>query len=334
MAPMRAAAFKFIVGFLLLTFFQRATAQSTYKDKFAHTFSIVARDKITGEMAVGVQSHWFSVGSIVAWGKSGVGVVATQSFVNPAYGPNGLRLMQNGQSAAEALKTLVAEDEGKDFRQVGFLDAQGKVSAFTGQKCVQSAQHHIGDNFAVQANMMLNDKVVPAMAKAFEKHKDLPLAERVVQVLLAAQEAGGDIRGKQSAALLVVNGEPVANVWEEKKVDLRVDDSPEPLAELQRLLKVHRAYEHMNKGDLAVEANDMNTALAEYGTAQKMFPENLEMKYWTAIALANSNRLEEALPLFKTVFTEDANWRTMTQRLPKSGLLSVSKIDLEKILEQ
>lgn len=325
--------FKFLVLLVSLIPFQEGFAQSIYSDRFAHTFSIVARDKATGEMAVGVQSHWFSVGTIVAWGKSGIGVVATQSFVNPAYGPNGLQLMEEGKTATEALTLLVAQDDGKDFRQIGFLDANGNVSAFTGEKCVQSAQHMVGDNFAVQANMMLNDDVVPTMAKVFEANSNLPLAERIVKVLLAAQEAGGDIRGKQSAALLVVNANAVENVWEDKKVDLRIDDSNEPLIELERLLKVHRAYEHMNRGDLAVEANEMDNALAEYGAAEKMFPDNLEMQYWKAVALANNNRLPEALPIFRKVFAQDANWRTMTERLPQSGLLTVSKVDLETILK-
>lgn len=331
---MKQSVLKIIILLIALSFFQKGASQKTYKEKFAHTFSIVARDKATGEMAVGVQSHWFSVGTIVAWGKSGVGVVATQSFVNPAYGPKGLELMEAGTSATEALKRLTAQDEGRDFRQVGFLDATGNVSSFTGEKCVQSAHQIVGDNFAVQANMMLNDKVVPAMAKAFETHSGLPLAERVVKVLLAAQEAGGDIRGKQSAVLLVVDAKPVENVWQDKKVDLRVDDSPEPLLELERLLRVHRAYDHMNRGDLAVEVNDMDTALAEYGAAGRLFPDNLEMKYWTAIALANNNRLQEALPIFKTVFAKDSNWRTMTGRLSKPGLLTVSQNDLKKIIEQ
>jgi len=194
------------------------------KDPFAHTFSIVARDSITGEMAVGVQSHWFSVGVLVPWGKSGVGVVATQSFVNPAYGPKGLELMEKGKSSVSALKELVAKDEGKDYRQVAFLDATGKASAFTGEKCVESALQHVGNNFSVQANMMLNDNVVPAMAKAFKEYANLPLAERVVKVLQAAQAAGGDIRGKQSAALIVVGPDKVENSWEDKKIDLRVDD--------------------------------------------------------------------------------------------------------------
>ncbi len=325
-----------IINFLfLLTFLisHQIEAQQVYKEKFAHTFSIVARDAATGEMAVGVQSHWFSVGSIVSWGQSGVGVVATQSFVNPAYGPDGLKLMADGKTAKEALDILVSKDEGKDFRQVAFLDLNGNVSAFTGKKCIVSAHHITGDNFSVQANMMLNDQVVPAMAKAFEEYKNLPLADRVVKVLLAAQKAGGDIRGKQSAALLVVNAKPAKNSWEDKKVNLRVDDHKEPLQELQRLLQVHKAYEHMNKGDLAVEVGNMVSALKEYGAAEKLFPENLEMKYWKAVALANNKKLEEALPIFKYIFDKDNNWRELTKRLPKSGLLTITNKQLEQVIK-
>ncbi len=310
----------------------QAQNASIMKDPFAHTFSIVAKDTVTGEMAVGVQSHWFSVGALVPWGRSGVGVVATQSFVNPAYGPNGLDLMEKGKSAAVALKELVAKDEARDYRQVAFLDASGKASAYTGEKCVESALQHIGDNFSVQANMMLNDDVVPAMAKAFKDHANLPLAERVVKVLQAAQAAGGDIRGRQSAALIVVGPDKVANSWEDKKIDLRVDDSSEPLVELERLLKVARAYEYMNKGDLAVEAKDVDEALKQYGKAESLFPDNLEMRYWKAVALANSNRLEEAIPVFKSIFKEDENWREMTKRLPDSDLLDVTEEELERII--
>ncbi|MGB7842345.1 MAG: DUF1028 domain-containing protein [Salinimicrobium sp.] len=323
--------------FFLFSFFCVLLEAQEYlpqNDDFAHTFSIVAKDTATGEMAVGVQSHWFSVGTSVPWAKSGVGVVATQSFVNPAYGPNGLELMEQGKSASEALGILVAQDEGKDFRQVAFLDAQGNAAAYTGEKCVKYASDITDKNFSVQANMMLNDKVVPAMELAFLQHKDLPLAERVLEVLKAAQEAGGDIRGRQSAALLVVGPEKVENPWEDKKINLRVDDSREPLVELERLLKVARAYEFMNRGDLAVEKNDMQDALKQYGNAMKLFPENLEMKYWTAVALANSGKMQEALPLFSDIFSKDDNWKDMTRRLPASGLLTVSKEEIQQILDQ
>ncbi len=322
---------------IILSLFMMIQAGFTQNPKysgeaFAHTYSIVARDSITGEMAVGVQSHWFSVGTLVSWGKSGVGVVATQSFVNPAYGPEGLKLMEDGKSAKAALDELISKDEGKAFRQVAFLDHTGKAAAFTGEKCVESALHHVGENFSVQANMMLNDDVIPAMKKAFRDHRDLPLAERIVKVLQAAEEAGGDIRGKQSAALIVVGAEKVSHEWEEKKIDLRVDDHPEPLEELARLLSVARAYEFMNRGDVAMEDGNVEEALKQYGKAEELFPENLEMKYWKAIALANSGRIKEALPVFKSIFEKDDNWRTMTGRLPGPGLLNISKDELNQIL--
>ncbi len=316
--------------FMLFT----ATAQSQiYKDTFAHTFSVVARDPATGEMAVGVQSHWFSVGTIVAWGKSGVGVVATQSFVNPAYGPNGLQLMEVGITAKEAMDNLIAKDEGREVRQIAMLDNKGNVHAFTGEKCIASAGHFVGDNFSVQANMMLNDEVVPAMAKAYLKNAGLPLAERVLETLKAAQEAGGDIRGQQSAALIVVGGNKVSEPWKDKLVDLRVDDHKAPIQELERLLRVHRAYDFMNKGDLAVEHGDMKKAMEAYAAAQKLFPENLEMKYWTAVTMANNGQLDKALPVFAEVFTSDPNWRELTRRLPKVGLLNLSQEDLAKVLQ-
>ena len=312
-----------------------AKAQNANIDKeaFAHTFSVVAKDPRTGEMAVAVQSHWFSVGSLVSWGKSGVGVVATQSFVNPAYGPNGLKLMGGGMSAKDALDELVSQDEGRDYRQIAFLDVKGNVAAYTGKLCVESAAHIEGENFSVQANMMLNNKVVPAMAEAFKANVDLPLAERMVEVLKAAQNAGGDIRGKQSAALIVVGPKKVENPWEEKKIDLRVDDHQNPIQELERLLKPARAYEHMNKGDLAVEKGDIDMALEEYGTAEEMFPDNLEMKFWKAVALANSNRLDEALSVFAEIFEQDNNWREMITRLPKAGLLDLTEDEIDQITD-
>lgn len=331
---MKSFLHKLLVLCALIVLGVNTNAQIYSNDEpFAHTFSIVAQDPVTGEMAVGVQSHWFSVGTIVSWAKSGVGVVATQSFVNPAFGPDGLKLMSEGKSAEEALNILIKADEGRDFRQLAILDANGNVFAYTGDKCVASANHKIGNHFSVQANMMLNDNVVPSMAKAFEENSDLPLAERIVKVLQAAQDVGGDIRGKQSAVLLVVSGKPVEHEWMDKKIDLRIDDHSDPLPELERLLKVHRAYEHMNNGDLAIEHGDMELALKEYCAAEEMFPDNLEMKYWKAVSLANNGRLEDALPIFEHVFKLDKNWIKLTKRLPESGLLNVSNEDLDEILK-
>jgi len=303
------------------------------KEPLAHTFSIVARDTTTGEMGVAVQSHWFSVGTIVIWGEAGVGVVATQSFVNPAYGPQGLGLLKNGLTPEQAVKMLTTNDAGRDVRQLAILDGTHKPANYTGKKNIPAAGGIVGKNFAVQANLMSNNKIWPAMAKAFREAKG-PLAERMVAALEAAQSVGGDIRGKQSAALLVVKGKSTGKIWEDRSIDLRVDDSPSPIKELKRLLKVHRAYDHMNAGDLAVEHGDMALAMKEYSTAEEMFPNNLEMKYWHAVTLTNIGRLKEALPMFKEVFAKDKNWSILTPRLVKVGQLKVDAAGLKKIMEQ
>jgi uncharacterized Ntn-hydrolase superfamily protein len=285
-----------------------------------HTFSIVCRDPATGELGVAVQSHWFSVGSIVSWVEAGVGAVATQSFVDPSYGKNGLDLMRAGGSAPDVLKELLAKDEAREVRQVAMIDARGRVDAWTGKSDIQSAGHIVGQNFSVQANLMLNDKIWPAMARAFETTKG-DLADRMLAALDAAQLAGGDIRGRQSAALVVVTGKPTGQAWKDRIFDLRVDDSPQPLKELRRLVTLQRAYNHMNAGDLAVEKKDNEGALREYGAAEKLVPGNAEMIYWHAVALVNMGRVDESLPLFRKVFAMDRNWITLTPRLPKSGLL-------------
>src|SRR5438876_7087452 len=283
-----------------------------------HTFSIVARDAATGELGVAVQSHWFSVGTVVPWAEAGVGAVATQSFVDPSYGKLGLELMRTGKSAPETLKSLLAGDDGREVRQVAMIDTQGRVEAWTGKNDIQAAGHIVGKNFSVQANLMSNDKVWPAMAQAFENAKG-DLAERMLAALDAAQAVGGDIRGRQSAALIVVTGKPTGQAWKDRLFDLRVDDSPEPLRELRRLVILQRAYNHMNAGDLAVEKKDNEGALREYGAAEKLVPDNAEMIYWHAVALVNMGRVDESLPLFRKVVAIDKNRAKLTPRLPKSA---------------
>lgn len=296
-----------------------------------HTYSIVARDPDTGELGVAVQSHWFSVGPIVAWAEAGVGAVATQSFVDPSYGKNGLDLMRAGKSAPDTLKELLAKDEGREVRQVAMIDAHGRVEAWTGKNDIEAAGHIVGKNFSVQANLMLNDKVWPAMARAFESAKG-DLADRMLAALDAAQAAGGDIRGRQSAAMIVVTGKPTGQAWKDRIFDLRVDDSPQPLRELRRLVKLQRAYNHMNAGDLAVEKKDNEGALREYSAAEKLVPDNAEMIYWHAVALVNMGRVDESLPLFRKVFAMDRNWVILTPRLPKSGLLPNDPKIIQKIV--
>ena len=307
-------------------------AQFKVNEPFAHTFSIVARDPITGEMAVGVQSHWFSVGTSVSWAEAGVGAVATQSFTNKSFGIRGLKLLKEGKTAQEALTILLSDDPGIDVRQVAIVDNKGNVAVHTGKGCVQFAGDIKGEQYSVQSNMMLTDKVPAAMSKAFEASKGKPLAQRVMAALNAAQAVGGDIRGKQSAAILVVPAVSKNEPWNERTVDLRVDDSAEPLIELERLLKVHEAYQFMNDGDLAVEKNDMPKAMTLYGSAMKMFPDNLEMQYWTAVTLANNKEVIKALPMFKKIFDQNPNWKEMTKRLPAVKLLMVTDAELKQIL--
>jgi uncharacterized Ntn-hydrolase superfamily protein len=309
---------------ILFIFSKLSLAQTVFADKLASTYSIVAMDSTTGEIGVAVQSHWFSVGSIVSWAESGVGAVATQSFVNPSFGPRGLQLMKSGKTAQQALDMLIEEDEGRDFRQVALIDINGNTATHTGKKCIADAGHVNGNFYSAQANLMYKNTVWDVMKKAFQ-NTDKPLAERLVATLEAAENEGGDIRGKQSAALLVVRGKPSGNVWEDRLIDLRIEDHPNPVKEMKRLLKVHRAYEHMNAGDVAIEKGDEELALQEYSTAQQMQPENAEMKYWHAVSLVNIGKLEEALPMFRSIL--------LTPRLIAPGLLNVNEKQLAKIME-
>ena len=285
-----------------------------------HTYSIVARDAATGEMGVAVQSHWFSVGSSVPWAEAGVGAVATQSFIDPSYGPLGLALMRAGRSAPDALKGLLLADEGRDVRQVAMIDDAGRVAAHTGAKCIPAAGDHVGEGYSVQANLMEKETVWPAMAKAFEASRG-DLAERMLAALEAAEAEGGDIRGRQSAAILVVKGVSSGRPWQDRIFDLRVEDSPAPVVELRRLVTLQRAYNLMNAGDLAVEKKDDAGALKAYAGAEALVPDSAEMAYWHAVALVNMGRVEESLPVFAKAFRLHPKWRDLTPRLPKAGLL-------------
>ncbi len=171
------------------------------------------------------------------------------------------------------------------------------------------------------------------MAEAYERSEGKPLAERLIIALEAAQKAGGDLRGKQSAAILVVAPKSTGQPWVDRRVDLRVEDHPAPVKELRRLLKVHTAYTHMNNGDLAIEHGDVEKALEEYSAAEAMFPDNIEMKFWHAVSLANIGNLEDSLPIFRSCFKADKNWKTVTQNIVKSGILIVSEDDFERIMK-
>jgi uncharacterized Ntn-hydrolase superfamily protein len=301
------------------------------KQPLAHTYSIVARDPETGQLGVAVQSHWFSVGSVVPWAEAGVGAVATQSIVDPAYGPLGLSLMRAGKSAPEALQSLLASDAQAPLRQVAMIDAQGRVATHTGKECIIAAGHHQGANYSVQANLMLKDTVWGAMAKAFEGAKG-DLVDRLIAALEAAEAEGGDIRGKQSAAILVVSGKPTGRPWADRLFDLRVEDNAAPVVELKRLVKLQRAYNHMNAGDEFFGKGDIAGAVREYGAAQALVPDNIEMVFWHAVTLVNAKKIEEALPLFRRVFAADRNWAILIPRLPKSKMLPDDQQIISRIL--
>jgi uncharacterized Ntn-hydrolase superfamily protein len=299
------------------------------------TYSIVARDPTTGELGVAVQSHWFSVGAVVPWAESGVGAVATQSLVDPSYGPLGLEHMRLGKSAPTALRALLAGDEGREVRQVAMIDATGHVAAHTGKRCIAEAGN-IADEagqFSVQANLMHHETVWPAMAKAYRESKG-DLAERMLAALDAAETVGGDIRGKQSAALIVVSGKPSGKPWADRQFDLRVEDNPKPLVELRRLVTLQRAYLHMNAGDEAIEKKDFTAAMREYGEARQLAPHIVEMPFWQAVSLANAGRVEESLPIFKEVFEKEPIWADLVPRLAASGLLPDEPELLNRIRSQ
>jgi uncharacterized Ntn-hydrolase superfamily protein len=312
-----------------------AAAQQVQPLRPFHTYSIVAVDSATGEIGAAVQSHWFSVGSIVTWAEPGVGAVATQSFVNPAYGPRGLYLMGSGVPAPEALAALLRADPDSQVRQVAMIDAAGRAAAHTGSRNIPAAGNHVAPWYSVQANLMRSEAVWPAMARAFESTPG-DLAERLLAAMEAAEAAGGDIRGKQSAALVVVSGDRNAPSWE-KLYDLRVEDSPDPLGELRRLLQVARAYRAATDGDNYLTAGNVDSALAAYGRAAALLSDeatNGELVYWQAVTLADLGQVDEAIPLFRRAFAQDESWIELLWRLPKVGLFGADSTTIASIVRR
>jgi uncharacterized Ntn-hydrolase superfamily protein len=294
------------------------------------TYSIVARDFETGEFGVAVQSHWFSVGSMVSWTEAGIGAVATQSFVEPSYGPLGLVLMGAGKSAPEALAALLVADKDSETRQVAMVDASGRTAAHTGMRCIAAAGHTEGKGFSCQANMMENENVWPEMRKAFENASG-DLAEKLLLALEAAEREGGDIRGRQSAALLVVKGIPSGKPWADRLIDIRVEDHPRPLEELCRLLRLSRAYRHAGRGDDLATVGNLSEAKGEYEMAAQLAPEIVELSFWQAISLVSVGNLEEARPILEDVFRKEPVWKELVRRLPKAGLLPDEPSLIEEI---
>ncbi len=300
-------------------------------EPFAHTYSIAAFDDDEGTMGAAVHSNWFSVGSVVPWARSGAGVVVTQSFTDISYGPRGLDLMGSGLMSGEALSALIAEDEHRDVRQVAMVDVRGNVAAYTGSGCIAESGHIIGPDFSVQANMMLRPTVPEAMADAFQGAKGR-LAERMLAALQAAEGEGGDIRGRRSACLLVVRKASTGRSWEGRVTDLRVEDSSNPLADLSRLLRAHRAYERLAAGNAALAMGDLEKALKEYSAAEASYPENEELSFWTAVSLANHGWIDASLERFALTFERNERWRVFASRLYDKDHIAVGDEDLMRIL--
>ena len=278
------------------------------------TYSIVARDHNTGELGVAVQSHYFQVGPIVPWAQAGVGAIATQSFVNVGFGPMGLELLRDGWRAEQTLKALLAGDDHTEVRQVAVVDAMGGVATHTGHKCIPAAGHATGDGFSAQANLMEKDTVWGAMANAFSSATG-PLAERMLDALDAAEAEGGDIRGKQSAALLVVTGTPTGRSWEDRIIDLRVEDAREPLVELRRLLKIRRAYQTDEAAERLEIEGDYEAARKKREEGVSIAPEMEEIAFWAGLAMAMTGDLDRGMPLITRAIAEEPRWRETLRRL-------------------
>jgi uncharacterized Ntn-hydrolase superfamily protein len=302
-------------------------------DQLVHTYSIVARDPDTGQLGVAVQSHYFAV-FLVAWAEAGVGAVATQASGDPAYGQLGLDLMRAQKSAPDALAGLLAADSMKERRQVAMIDAQGKVAAHTGSLTIPEAGHIVGDGFSVQANMMLKNSVWPAMAEAYTSAKG-ELVDRLLAALDAAEAEGGDIRGRQSAAIRIVEPKSTGRPWIDTIFDLRVDDAAEPLVEIRRLVAVRRAYIHLRLGNEAAQRGDLDAAQREFADSERLIGDNPEMRYWHAMSLLSLGKIDDGLAILREVGLRDRNWIELTLRLPDFRLRADSSLKdrVRKLLE-
>jgi uncharacterized Ntn-hydrolase superfamily protein len=282
------------------------------------TYSIVARDNETGELGVAVQSHYFQVGPVVPWVLAGVGAVATQSHLNVSFGPLGLELLRSGYAARDALNALLAGDDKPDFRQVAIVDAAGNVAAHTGARCVPAAGHVAGDGFSCQANLMEKDTVWGAMREAYTSTR-APLAERMLAALDAAEAEGGDIRGRQSAAMVVARGNPSGRSWEDRTIDIRVEDAREPLVELRRLLRIKRAYASDDAAERLEVAGDVQAAVKLRVEAAEQAPDLVELSFWAGLDMAKLGDVEGGCRLIARAVAEEPRWVEALGRLVVSG---------------
>jgi uncharacterized Ntn-hydrolase superfamily protein len=286
------------------------------------TYSIVARCPDTGQLGVAVQSHFFSVGAVVPWLEAGVGAVATQAQAEIAHGPNGLARLRAGRAPQEALDDILEDDALAAARQVAIVDGRGRAAAHTGASCIAHAAHLVGDGFTVQANMMDGPGVPEAMAAAFTAGSG-DLTDRLLAALDAAEGAGGDIRGQQSAALVVVQGEPTEQPGHERVVDVRVEDHPQPLVELRRLVGLSAAYRRMDEAEAAMADGDLDTAIAIFVESVARQPDQPEFPFWHAVTLAALGRVDDAQTAARPVFerSDGDRWRELVRRLPATGTM-------------
>ncbi len=275
------------------------------------TYSIVARDPATGEIGVAVHSHWFSVGSVVPWAEPAVGAVATQSIADPSYGPNGLDLLREGVPAPDALEQLLRIDEGRAVRQVAIVDAQGRVAAHTGRRCVQFASHEAGRGFVCAANMMRGEGVPEAMSRAFTAAMG-DLSQRLLAALDAAEAAGGDVRGRQSAAIIVVRAR--GEQWD-RSLDLRVEDSAFPLVELRRLMRLREAYDFAERADELTAEDRRQEAALLYRRSMELAPENDELRFWGGLALVQLNERLAGLEAIQSAIEANPGLGELLNRL-------------------
>jgi uncharacterized Ntn-hydrolase superfamily protein len=287
------------------------------------TYSIVARDPDTGQLGVAVQTHQMSVGRLVPFLLPGIGAVATQSLVNISFGPMALTMLREGVGASHVIDALVASDEGANRRQVAVVDSHGHAAAWTGQGCIAEAVHHVGEGYSVQANMMTNPTVVPAMAKAYEKTGGV-LAMRMLAALQAAEAEGGDIRGMQSAALVVVPGDKNMPMWS-TDYDLRVDEHASPVSELARLVRLRHAQIIDAAGYTAMDAGQRDEALDQWAKARREAPELEELAFWQAMALADQHvDIETAAAILRPALARNpqrVHWIDLIRRLQNCGLI-------------
>ncbi len=283
------------------------------------TYSIVARDPRTGRFGVAVQSHYLGVGPVVPWLEAGVGAIATQATVNISFGPVGLALLRAGRSAAEVVAACVASDEQASVRQLGVVDAHGSAAAHTGTKCIPACGHLVREGFSVQGNLLERDSCWPAMAAAYEQGlaEGAPFVERLLRALEAAEREGGDVRGRQSAAIAVVGAAVEPASWRGRLMDLRIEDHPDPVPELRRIVTMQQAYELLDdEGDAAKEGMAVE---ARYEEARRLAPEAYELVFWRAVELAKQGALEAARQEMRIAVAADQRWQTTLDHLAAAG---------------